>query len=464
MALETGTYISDLVSTNPVASDNISQGDDHIRLLKSTIKATFPNVSGAVTPTHTELNYVDGVTSSIQTQIDGKAATSHTHAASDISDSTSAGRAILTAADASAQRTSLGLGSLATKSSLTTSDLTGFSVATADIQNGAITTVKLGGDITTAGKALLDDADAAAQRTTLGLGSAATLTAGTSANNLVQLNGSAQLPAVSGALLTNLPPQVNVQKFTSSGTWTKPSGATTVLVRLWGAGAGGQNGQLGSPNLNGGIGGGGGSYLEYLFAADFLSATQAVTIGAGGAGAASSSSSQSYGSNGGNTTFSVLTAAGGTTTTGGISPDTLHATSAGSPYWNGASPGLPSNGIAVGGNSSYKGGGAGGGGGGENQYLTPPTNPAAGGTSGSINQGGGAAPGTSSAASPTAGSNGTMFQGGGGGGSANTATTAGRGGNGGIAGGGGGGGSNRSGKSNGGGGNGGNGYAEIITW
>ena len=56
MALETGTYISDLVSTNPVSSDNISQGDDHIRLLKSTIKATFPNITGAVTPTHTDLN------------------------------------------------------------------------------------------------------------------------------------------------------------------------------------------------------------------------------------------------------------------------------------------------------------------------------------------------------------------------------------------------------------------------
>lgn len=38
------------------------------------------------------------------------------------------------------------------------------------VDNGAINTAKLGGDITTAGKALLDDADNTAQRATLGLG------------------------------------------------------------------------------------------------------------------------------------------------------------------------------------------------------------------------------------------------------------------------------------------------------
>jgi hypothetical protein len=41
-----------------------------------------------VTATATELNYVDGVTSSIQTQLNGKAATSHTHTLSQITDYT----------------------------------------------------------------------------------------------------------------------------------------------------------------------------------------------------------------------------------------------------------------------------------------------------------------------------------------------------------------------------------------
>lgn len=74
MALETATYIDGLVITNPTGADAKNTADDHLRLIKSTVKATFPNVTGAITPTHTELNYVDGVTSAIQTQIDTKGA------------------------------------------------------------------------------------------------------------------------------------------------------------------------------------------------------------------------------------------------------------------------------------------------------------------------------------------------------------------------------------------------------
>ena len=107
-------------------------------------------------------------------------------------DITAAGKALLDDADAAAQRTTLGLGSLSTQSGTfsgtssgtntgdqtiaLTGDVTGSGTGSfaATIANGAVSTGKLGGDITTAGKALLDDADAAAQRTTLGLGTLAT--------------------------------------------------------------------------------------------------------------------------------------------------------------------------------------------------------------------------------------------------------------------------------------------------
>lgn len=57
MGLETGTYINSLNANNPVnATDVVGQGDDHLRLIKSTILNTFPNIAGAMTLTHTQLN------------------------------------------------------------------------------------------------------------------------------------------------------------------------------------------------------------------------------------------------------------------------------------------------------------------------------------------------------------------------------------------------------------------------
>jgi microcystin-dependent protein len=56
MALESGTYIDDLVSSNPPQSDSLTQAAGHLRLIKATLLATFPNVAGAVTGTHTQLN------------------------------------------------------------------------------------------------------------------------------------------------------------------------------------------------------------------------------------------------------------------------------------------------------------------------------------------------------------------------------------------------------------------------
>ena len=124
MALETGTYISDLNSSNPVATDGLAQADDHIRLVKSTIKATLPGLTGAVTSTHTELNtlhgfsgntadlnilsgaaaagvtstklgYLSDVTSALQTQLNSKQATVTGAASTIVSSDLTADRALL---------------------------------------------------------------------------------------------------------------------------------------------------------------------------------------------------------------------------------------------------------------------------------------------------------------------------------------------------------------------------------
>lgn len=64
MSVETATYISQLDSTLPAAGDLKSEGDDHLRLIKSTLKAQFPNIGAtAVTVTAAELNALAGAAS-----------------------------------------------------------------------------------------------------------------------------------------------------------------------------------------------------------------------------------------------------------------------------------------------------------------------------------------------------------------------------------------------------------------
>ena len=123
-----------------------------------------------------------------------------------LTDLTSFGRSLIDDVDSTAARSTLGL-VIGTNVQAYDAEL----AAIAGLTSAADKGIQFTGsgtaatfDLTTAGKALLDDADASAQRTTLGLGTAATLNVGTSANNIVQLNGSAQLPAVDGSQLTGL--------------------------------------------------------------------------------------------------------------------------------------------------------------------------------------------------------------------------------------------------------------------
>jgi microcystin-dependent protein len=53
MALESATYISGLNSSNPASTDAVSFGDDHLKLLKSVLKATLPNANDAINGIHT---------------------------------------------------------------------------------------------------------------------------------------------------------------------------------------------------------------------------------------------------------------------------------------------------------------------------------------------------------------------------------------------------------------------------
>jgi len=141
MALEAANYISQLVPTNPPGTDQAATTDDHLRVIKRAVYQTFPNLNGVVnctpaqlngltglgnnlivfttasgllststytaaslsrisnaltgsmalvsgadgdieshaTVSATELGYLDGVTSNIQTQLDSKGAAAHDH-------------------------------------------------------------------------------------------------------------------------------------------------------------------------------------------------------------------------------------------------------------------------------------------------------------------------------------------------------------------------------------------------
>jgi hypothetical protein len=72
MSLETGTRIQDLVATNPVgATDFVSQGDDHLRLVKACVKGSFPSLGAtAVAVAAEKINFLADVTSLVQAQLD----------------------------------------------------------------------------------------------------------------------------------------------------------------------------------------------------------------------------------------------------------------------------------------------------------------------------------------------------------------------------------------------------------
>lgn len=76
MGVETGTTIAQLDVLWPLGGDPASQGDDHLRLIKSVLKTQFPGLLGngfaiPLTVNEYELNYMDGATENVQAAING---------------------------------------------------------------------------------------------------------------------------------------------------------------------------------------------------------------------------------------------------------------------------------------------------------------------------------------------------------------------------------------------------------
>lgn len=102
--------------------------------------------------------------------------------------------------------------------------------------------------------------------------------------------------------------KINIQTFTSSGTYTPTSGMVYAVIECYGGGGGG-GGVAGNGSLtNAGAGGGGGGYSADLASAATIGASQVVTIGTAGA---AGSSGNNAGSNGGPTSVGTLCTAGG---------------------------------------------------------------------------------------------------------------------------------------------------------
>jgi hypothetical protein len=176
-SIDTAHIADDQITTAKIADSQITSA----KITDGTIVNADVNASAAIdatkihdgTVTNTEFKYLDGVTSAIQTQLDAKLVK-----ANNLSDVTSASTA----------RTNLGV-AIGTDVQAHDADLDAIAGLTSAADKGIQFTgsgTAATYDLTTAGKALLDDADASAQRTTLGLGTIATQEA-----NNVSISGGA---------------------------------------------------------------------------------------------------------------------------------------------------------------------------------------------------------------------------------------------------------------------------------
>lgn len=488
MTVETANYISQLDPDLPTNADLESEGAAQIRTVKTAVQQSFPNISGPVTATNTDLSKV-GVTQAATSNDTSPASTAFVNTAilaaslsADIPTQTSnAGKTLRTdgtsvswSYSGYAARTSntvLSLGNNDNLIEITSGTFSQTFATAASLGSGWRVFLKNSGtgDITL---------DPSGSETIDGL------------TSFVMYPGEMRLIYCNGSAFVSTVLRAFTKTYTASGDFVMPPGYSgRVDCDGWGGGGGGGSGAR-NTNINqpGGGGAGGGAARTQFKLSELTAGTSyTVTIGAAGtagAAVASDSTSGNNGGDGGNTTLgSVFTAFGGARGGGGTAAG--NGAGGGGAGYTGAgstsSGGGPGGGVAAdggpeafgggdggttGGNgvSAFKGGGGGGsgavgatagtgggsyegggGGGGGGGYSGALFQPAAGGASRAITGGTGGAAGVSHATAPTAGTAGAAGTGGfggggGGGGGAASSAAAAAGGAGGAPGGGGGGG------------------------
>ena len=203
---------------------------------------------------------------------------------------------------------------------------------------------------------------------------------------------------------------LDTQTFTTAGadTWTKPASGSLARIQLWGGGGSGS-----TDNTGAGAGGGGGAYFEITLPLAALSASESLSVAAGGAAITASNAD---GNDGSASTFANWSAAGGQKGRSGINTTSDYGGG------SGAGPNAAGNRWDVDPNEKQNPYDWGGGQGGNNAASSPSSGHAGWGWAG-----GGGGGGTESTGTGGSGG-GAEWAGGGGGGSADSGGTGGSGG------------------------------------
>jgi hypothetical protein len=85
MPVETAGFVNQLKPNQPQGGESISEGDDHLRVIKGAIVGSFPNINAVVTATPADLNAVGGLVtdvSQLKTELDALDKTAHGNVAS----------------------------------------------------------------------------------------------------------------------------------------------------------------------------------------------------------------------------------------------------------------------------------------------------------------------------------------------------------------------------------------------